>query len=326
MIQQVVKDIKAGKLLSYEEALQVFRCTSREELHNAAAEITAHFLGNKFDTCSIINAKSGKCSEDCKWCAQSAHYKTKAEFYALLPASECLRQANYNAKQGINRFSLVTSGRKPNTKEMKVICDTFHTIKANSSIKCCASLGLLTKEELTDLRAAGVENYHCNIETSPSYFKELCSTHTMEEKMKTIRAAREVGMRICSGGIIGMGETMEQRIEMAVFLQENEVYSIPINMLHPIEGTPLGKCDILDNDEFLDSVAMFRLINPKAYLRFSGGRALLSKDTQAKALRIGINSAIMGDLLTTIGSKVKEDIELFTEAGYTFNENTDWVK
>ncbi len=324
-MQEMTDAVLAGQPLSAEEALRLANNPNKEALYEAAHQVTRHFMGNKFDTCSIINAKSGNCSEDCKWCAQSGHYATKVQLYPLLPAVECVRHAVYNRQQGIGRFALVTSGKRVSDKEMQQITDTVRSIKQQSDIKCCASMGLLKREQLQALFDSGVENYHCNIETAPSYFGKLCSTHTIAQKMETIRMAREIGFRICCGGIIGMGESMEQRIEMACFLRENGVHSIPINLLHPIAGTPLQDTPALSEEEWLTTIALFRLINPTAYLRFSGGRAQLSEDLQRKSLYVGINAAIIGDLLTTIGSKVEEDKRLFTEAGYSLTEQTDWV-
>lgn len=326
MIERLKQFVLDGGELDEQQALQLAATTDREALHEAAHQITRHFMGNRFDTCSIINARSGNCSEDCKWCAQSGHYPTKVTLYPLLPADECVRQAAYNRRQGIRRFALVTSGKRVSAKDMEKVTDTFRQIKAAADIQCCASMGLLDAERLQTLFDSGVENYHCNIETAPSHFRTLCTTHTMEEKIETIRTARRIGFRICSGGIIGMGETVEQRVEMALFLRREGILSIPLNMLQPIAGTPLGEVMPLGEEEFLDTIALFRFINPKAYLRFSGGRAQLSVAAQRRALHIGINSAIVGDLLTTIGSRVEEDKALFAAEGYSLAENTDWER
>lgn len=324
MIETLKQRVLEGGHIDEQQALALAHCPDKAALYQAAHQITRHYMANKFDTCSIINAKSGNCSEDCKWCAQSGHYQTQITLYPLLPATECVRQAVYNRRQGIGRFALVTSGKRVSDRDLGQITDTFRQIKQATDIKCCASMGLLSHEQLQALYDSGVENYHCNIETAPSYFRTLCTTHTVEQKMATLHAARQIGFRICSGGIIGMGETVEQRIEMAFFLQKENILSIPLNMLQPIAGTPLGQVASLSEEEFLTTIALFRFINPKAYLRFSGGRAQLSEAAQRKALYIGINSAIIGDLLTTIGSQVEEDKQLFASEGYSLTENTDW--
>lgn len=281
-------------------------------------------MGKAFDTCSIINAKSGNCPEDCKWCAQSAHYSTSAERYSVVSPSACVAQASYNRKQGIGRFSLDGAVADAHHIDLAIglATPTRHK-RAHPELKCCASLGLLTEPQLKKLFDSGVTTYHCNVETSPSYFRELCTTHTQEDKEATLEAARRVGMRICCGGIIGMGETLEQRVELAFYVKRLKSYSIPINILQPITGTPLGNSTPLTEDEVLSAIAVFRMVNPRAFLRFSGGRAQLSPETQYKAIYVGINAAITGDLLTTIGRQAEDDMKMIEACGKV-NTPEDW--
>lgn len=319
-MKHLKEKILAGGSLTADEAFSLIDLddTRRAQLYDAAAEITRHFGSRKFDSCSIINARSGRCPEDCKWCAQSAHFKTSIDSYPLVEHDVCMEMAAYNRHAGIGRFSLVTSGRSVKGEALDTVCSYCRELSKDTGIYLCASMGLLDGEALHRLREAGVRRYHCNLETARSYFPSLCSTHTQDEKLETIRRARNAGMEICSGGIIGMGETMRQRVEFALELREVDPVSIPINVLQPIPGTPLEGQPRLTDTEILDTVAIFRMVHPRVVLRFAGGRARISPYAQREALRIGINGAIMGDLLTTIGAQIQQDKEMITECGYEF--------
>lgn len=225
-----------------------------------------------------------------------------------------MRAAKMNEEAGIKRFSLVTSGRKVCGSDLDKFCGIYRRLDKETSLYLCTSMGLLNKEELQALKDSGVKRYHCNLEASKNFFPNLCTTHTTEDKKRTIRAAREVGMQVCSGGIIGMGETMADRIDLALELRELDVDSVPINILMPVEGTPLEKQPLISEDEVIRTVAIFRFLLPNKTLRFAGGRMRLSHKAMLRILRGGMNGALMGDMLTSIGNQVAEDKELFKEA------------
>lgn len=307
---------------SIENIKEFIASMPRKELYELAHRTTRKYLGNRFDSCSIINAKSGNCSENCKWCSQSVFSRCNIEKYPLVSVDRAVKEGLYNSSFGIKRFSLVTSGKRVSKKEIDEICKIVKALKETGKIIPCVSLGLIDEEDMNKLTAAGVTRYHCNMESSPSYFGDLCTTHTQEEKIKTLKAAEKAGLSLCSGGIIGMGETMVDRIELALLLRDLNVKSIPINFLNPIKGTPLQDAKPLTEDEILTTIAIFRLINPTAFLRFAGGRALISKEIQEKALYIGINSAIMGDMLTTLGNSARNDIAMFKAAGYKWEADS----
>ena len=290
----------------------------KEALLDAAAEITRQKASKTFDYCSIINARSGRCPENCRWCAQSAHFSTGCGVTDVVSDEEALEVSRYNADRGVGRFSLVTSGRATRGKDLEDVCRVCGEINREGRIGTCASLGLLDADALQRLWDSGVHRYHCNLETAPSFFPSLCSTHTQADKLATIEAARKIGFEVCSGGIIGMGETMRQRVEFALELREVNPVSIPLNVLQPIPGTPLEHMPPLTDTEILDTVAIFRLVHPRVIIRFAGGRARISPQAQREALRIGVNGAIMGDLLTTIGAQIEQDKTMIKECGYDF--------
>ena len=303
--------------LTFDEILDFATSAQLEILCETAEKLRRKFLGNTVDTCSIMNAKSGRCSENCKWCAQSAHHNTGCGVYAAVSAQEAFECGKKSHELGIRRFSLVTSGRTLSDADTQKMADAFKKLSTLKGLYLCGSFGLLTKAQFEILRAAGMRRFHCNLETAPSYFPKLCSTHTMDDKIASIRAARETGLSICSGGIIGMGESFAQRVELAHTLATLGVDSIPVNVLQPIKGTPLENTPPLPREEILRSFAVFRIANPRAHIRFAGGRSAF-RDFQETALKSGASAILMGDMLTTVGSGVAEDFEMLKRLGYDF--------
>ena len=289
----------------------------KEELWQAADAIRRHFLGDHFDLCSIINAKSGNCTENCQFCAQSARHHTGIDSYQAIAEEEALAQAKDNDDHGVHRISLVTSGRSLSPETVAELTRLYAKMAATTSMLFCASAGFLNDEIATGLYAAGVRRYHCNLEASKNFFPKVCTTHTWEEKVETLKLARRTGMSLCSGGIIGMGESMEDRIDMAFELRELGVKSIPINILTAIAGTPLAELPPLTRDEVLTTVALFRLINPDAVIRMAGGRQQLGEE-QYQCFTAGANGAIVGNYLTTTGSGIAEDLRHLSAMGFTF--------
>lgn len=317
-ITDLEQRIVGGARIGYDEALQMLHTLPEEEIFALAHRLRTHYQGKRFETCSIMNARSGRCSEDCKWCAQSKFHHTDIRIYPLVNEPEALQEARHNASKNVSRFSLVTSGRSLTDPEVDKICRIYRSIASQVDIRLCASLGLLSREQFFRLKASGVERYHCNLETAPSYFGTLCTTHTSEEKIRTLRWAREAGMSLCSGGIIGMGESEEQRIEFAVTLQQLGVDSIPMNVLNPIPGTPLENTPPLRDAEVLRAMAMMRIINPQADIRLAGGRNRI-KHLEARCLHCGVSASIVGDMLTTAGSDIDTDKAMFRAQGFEVN-------
>lgn len=314
LILKLEKKINEEGKVNFEEALLLSKVKDIEELFRAANRIRNKFNGRKVDLCSIMNAKSGKCSEDCKYCAQSAHYHTNVEEYSLVDEKEALKLAIENEKEGVNRFSLVTSGRGLQGEDFKKALNIYKCLRKNVKIKLCASLGIIGYEELVDLKKTGISMYHHNLESSREYYEKICTTHTYDERIETINNAKKAGLKICSGGIIGMGESMEDRIKLALELQNLEIHSIPVNLLNPIKGTPLENTPPLAHEEILKTIAIFRFINPKAYIRLAGGRNLLEGFGE-NCFKVGANAAITGNYLTTSGNKIAEDINMIENLG-----------
>lgn len=287
-----------------------------EELCVYANEIREKFCGNKFDACTIINIKNGRCSEDCSFCAQSKHYKHNINTYPLLTKSELKEKTLTIFNEGFERISYVASGKKMSEKELNILSDLIKELNNEyNTIKICASLGLLNKNKISILEKSGIDRIHNNLESSRHYFKEICTTHSYEEKLDTLQLVKNSNIMICSGGIFGMGESFEDRVDLALLLRDLEVKSIPINILNPIKGTPVEDNEVLSNDELCRIIAIFRFINPDAFIRMAGGRTLL-EDNGKKAFQSGANAAILGNMLTTAGVKIEEDLKMLDELGY----------
>lgn len=307
--------ISTGKGISKEEAMALILSTDLDALCDAADRITKTFHSNFFDSCSIVNARSGMCGEDCKWCAQTSRHKTGCVTYNILDVNDTLKAARLNQQAGIRRFSLVTSGRAVSDRDLDCFIEIIKRLKSETELHLCVSMGLLSEPQLKRLKEAGIERYHCNMETSPRMWPSLVSTHSQEDKINTIEAARRHGMAICSGGIIGMGETEEDRIDFAIMLRDLDVDSVPMNILNPIKGTPLENTPLISEEEIIRCAAVWRFILPKQVIRFAGGRGRLSKKNMRRLFQGGINGAIMGDMLTTIGTTLQEDLKLIADSG-----------
>ena len=314
-VEQLKNKVLGGGEVTREEALGLMD-TPLEELSQAADQLREHFCGDRFDMCTIVNGKCGKCSEDCKYCAQSAHYHTSLEeSYPLLSTEELVKGAAENKRQGVLRYSIVTSGRKLSDREVDQVCESIRAIREQVGIEVCVSFGLLGEEAFRKLKEAGASRVHCNLESSRRYFPQVCTTHTYDEKIETMKAAQRAGLSVCSGGIIGLGETMEDRIDMVLTARKLGVKSVPVNLLNPIPGTPYEHNPVLTEDELRRVVAIFRFLIPDGNIRLAGGRGLL-EDKGARCFCSGANAAISGDMLTTAGITVERDLEMLRKLGY----------
>lgn len=315
IVRQLKEKVMSGEWIGKEEALQL-AAAPLEELTEAADEIRRRYCGDTFDICTIINGKSGKCSEDCKFCAQSSRYHTGLkDTYPLLGTEELLEEAKYNADRGVLRYSIVTSGRCLSDREVERLCDSIRKIKEETDIRICVSPGLLQEEQFSRLKKAGADRVHCNLESSERYFPQVCTTHTYEEKTTAIQAAERAGLSVCSGGILGLGESMEDRIDMVLTVRNLGVRSIPVNVLNPIPGTPYEKNPVLSGEEILRCTAVFRFLIPDGFIRLAGGRGLM-EDKGKQCFQSGVNAAISGDMLTTAGITVESDMEMIQSLGY----------
>lgn len=319
--EKLKRKVEKGYKITAAEALELYS-QPLSELTSAADEIRRNLCGNGFDICTIVNGKCGKCSENCRFCAQSAHYDTEISEHSLLSSEELSAEASKNAAAGVLRYSIVTSGRKLSDDEVGKACEAVKKIKSETDISVCASFGLLDKVQFEKLKAAGVERIHNNLETSRRNFPNVCTTHSFDDKISAIKAAQDAGLTVCSGGIIGLGETREDRISMAEELRSLGIKSVPVNVLNPIAGTPLGDSERLSEDEILRTVAVFRFMLPDASIRLAGGRGLMN-DKGKSCFLSGANAAISGDMLTTSGITVASDLEMIAELGYEVRKDDE---
>lgn len=307
-----------GEEITREEAEYLINVSDEDTmlLLAMADKIRQKFAGDDVDCCAIINGRSGKCSENCKFCAQSAHYQTGVKEYGLLDEEEIMAAAVKAKEAGAVRFSVVTSGRgQSKADDFTNICRVLKRIREELGIEVCASLGILTQEQALELKAAGVTRYHSNLETAASYFPDICTTHDYNDKFFTIKNAQAAGLRVCSGGIFGLGETPEQRVEMAFTIKELGIDSVPINMLTPIPGTPFAENKALAPLEILRAFAVYRFILPKAQIRTAGGREVNLRDLQSLALNGGASGIMIGGYLTTAGRGTERDMQMLKDLG-----------
>lgn len=303
-------------MIDKQELLRLYNLDLEELL-----KISSQYIKNEVEFCSLINARSGKCSQDCKYCAQSSHYCTHIESYPLVEVEEVRKVALEAKSNHVSRFAIVTSGKTPDESDFDKMLEMIEEINKIEGLRSCASIGILTDEQAKRLAEAGLKRFHHNINTSESYYPEICTTHTWRDRYNTCKLIKKYGMELCCGVILGMGESVEQRIEMALELAEIQPNSIPINILMPIPETPFENYgDKIDEENVLRTLAVFKIANPNSVLRFCGGRMRLSEENQRKALNTCVEGIMVGNYLTTIGKAPEEDIKTMHELGKTIKK------
>lgn len=321
-IAELGEKILEGGEISFEEALALEKVQGADLyfLSAYASKIREEKNGDRVDLCSIVSARTGGCRENCAFCAQSAHHNTEVEVQINLDEEDILARAKAVEKAGIHRFDIVTSGRgyKIDDPEFQTILKIFRRLQAETNLQLCACLGVISEAEAMALRDTGVTRYNHNLETAESFFTKIVTTHTYQEREKTLTAVKQAGMEICSGGIIGLGETFGQRVEFAFALKKLGVESVPVNVLNAIPGTPLEGTEPLSPLEVIKSLAMFRLVLPSQSIRFAGGREVNLRSLQALGLVAGINGMLTGNYLTTSGQGVEADLAMIEDLGLKY--------
>lgn len=300
------------KIYTKEELLRLYNLPLEELLAESSK-----YMSDNIEFCSLINARNGKCSQNCKYCAQSSHYCTNIESYPLVDIQEVIKAAKESKGNKVSRFAIVTSGKTPDEgRDFQIELDMIKAINEVGGLKSCASIGILNEEQAKQLAQAGLKRFHHNINTCRSYYPEVCTTHSWDDRLNTCKLVKKYGMELCCGVILGMGETIEQRVEMAMELAEIEPNSIPINILMPIPETPFENYhDKIDEENVLRTMAIFKIANPKSVVRFCGGRMRLSQENQELALKTCVEGILIGNYLTTVGREPHEDIETANKLG-----------
>lgn len=315
-MNHLAQEIINGRRLTSADDLSFLLSEDLEELCQDANAIRQALCGNRIDLCTITNGRGGRCSENCKFCAQSAHHHTDCSVHEFLNQDELMKQCDHAFSCGIDRYSIVTAGRTLEGSDLEKALDAYSAMHQKyPDMILCASHGLMRAEDLKRLKEAGVTMYHANVETSRRYFPTICTTHTYEDKLEEIRMAKEAGLIVCCGGIMGMGENWQDRLDMALLLSELEISSIPLNFLIPIAGTPLGSLPALQPEEILRCTAIFRYLNPTAYIRIAAGRNYFP-DGGKELFLAGANAALTGDMLTTVGNNTAQDRTMLAGLGF----------
>jgi biotin synthase len=317
-IDRVIDNALEGEGISKADALQLETLTHDEldYLFAGTDKIRDRFKGQDVKICSIVNAKSGRCVEDCSFCAQSSQFNTDSPEYELMSVDEIVAAAKEAEAFGSNEFSIVTSGTSMDDRqELDKIITAVKRIKAETSLETCCSMGLMSLEHLQELKAAGLDRCHHNLETAASHFKNIVTTHTYEDEVRAVENAKQAGLDVCVGGVFGMGETFAQRVELALDIKALGTQSLPINFLKPIEGTKLEPLGVMDLYEALRTIALLRLVLPEIDMFVCGGREEIFTDQQEKLFQAGANGILGGNYLTTKGQDPKKDIDMIEGLG-----------
>jgi biotin synthase len=318
-IYEKMSRVLANQKMDFNDAYELIQSSNIFALSECANQITRAFNDDFVDVETLINAKSGRCPEDCSFCAQSSFYDTNINKYPLLSPEEILNQAIKAKEGGANSFCIVCAYRYPPEKDFNTICDAIKLVKDRVDIDINTSLGFMTLKRAKILKDLGVKRYNHNLEAAKSFFNKICTTHSYEDRINTAKIVKEAGLELCSGGIIGMGETIEQRLELGLSLQSINPEEVPINILIGKEGTPMFNFNVITTEEIIKTIAVFRFLMPKTIIKIAGGREIHLKDKDKIILKAGANGIITGGYLTTKGNKSHEDIEMIKEIGLRSN-------